>query len=61
MKKYIVFIKWLFSKKFIRAYKQHNIERKCEHKEWDIDKQIRVIECRGCGKRARVVEYKNLF
>lgn len=61
MKKYITFIKWLFSKKFIKEYKQYNIEKKCEHREWDIDNQIRVIECRSCGKQARVVEYKNLF
>ena len=33
----------------------------CEHKEWDCDTQIRTIQCRKCGKRAWIKEYKSLY
>lgn len=33
----------------------------CEHKEWNCDTQIRVIECKKCKKRAWIKDYKNLF
>lgn len=33
----------------------------CPHAEWDCDKQIRTIECRGCGKRAWIRDYKDLY
>lgn len=33
----------------------------CEHKEWDQDTQIRVIQCKECGMRAWLRDTKNLF
>ena len=33
----------------------------CEHKEWDCDTQIRVIECKKCKKRAWIRDYRSLF
>lgn len=33
----------------------------CEHKEWDCDTQIRVIECKKCKKRAWIRDYQSLF
>ncbi len=33
----------------------------CEHKEWDCDTQIRTIQCRKCGKRAWIKDYKSLY
>jgi hypothetical protein len=33
----------------------------CEHKEWDQDHQIRVIQCRQCGTRAWLRDTKDLF
>ena len=33
----------------------------CKHKQWICDTQIRVIECKKCGKRAWIKEYKDLF
>lgn len=32
-----------------------------EHKEWDCDTQIRVIECKKCKKRAWIRDYRSLF
>ena len=40
-----------------RGYKVLN----CEHKEWDQDTQIRVIQCKECGMRAWLRDTKNLF
>jgi len=34
---------------------------KCKHKNWNCDKQIRVIECKECGLRAWIDEYVDLF
>lgn len=36
-------------------------QSRCEHKNWNCDTQIRVIECTECGKRACIKEYVNLF
>lgn len=33
----------------------------CDHDEWDMDTQIKVIECRKCGKRAWVKENRDLY
>lgn len=33
----------------------------CPHKEWNMDKQIRVIECTSCGKRSWVKGIVDLF
>ena len=33
----------------------------CEHKEWDCDTQIRVIECKKCKRRAWIRDYRSLF
>lgn len=37
------------------------IQRKCEHKHWNCDNQIRTIECKECGKRAWIDDYVNLY
>jgi hypothetical protein len=31
------------------------------HPEWYCDVQIRTIECRKCGKRAWIKDYRDLF
>ena len=36
-------------------------ERDCACDEWDMDKQITVIQCRKCGRKAWVKEYRDLF
>lgn len=36
-------------------------QKRCNHNKWDMDNQIRTIKCRGCGKKAWVKEYKNLY
>lgn len=33
----------------------------CEHKEWDQDHQIRVIQCKQCGLRSWLRDTKDLF
>lgn len=33
----------------------------CEHKEWDQDIQIRVIQCRECGMRSWLRDTKDIF
>ena len=43
--------------RFLVWYNQTN----CEHKEWDCDTQIRVIECKKCKKRAWIRDYRSLF
>jgi len=40
--------------RFLVWYNQTN----CEHKEWDCDTQIRVIECKKCKKRAWIRDLK---
>ena len=50
--------------KFLTWYEKSQTARaqsSCEHKEWDMDKQIRVIKCRECGKTAWLREIVNLF
>lgn len=36
-------------------------KERCLHEKWNMDKQIRVIECRECGKQAWVDDYVDLF
>jgi hypothetical protein len=33
----------------------------CLHTDWSMDTQIRVIECKRCGKRAWIEDIKSLF
>jgi hypothetical protein len=35
--------------------------RQCKHERWNHDTQIRTIECKTCGLRAWVDDYKNLY
>ena len=37
------------------------IQHKCKHEKWDCDTQIRTIECKGCGKRAWIDDYRDLY
>ena len=34
---------------------------KCKHEKWDCDTQIRTIQCRECGKRAWIEDYRSLY
>ncbi len=34
---------------------------RCKHEKWNCDTQIRTIECRECGKRAWLEEYRSLY
>jgi len=50
--------------KFLTWYEKTaiaNHQASCEHTDWDMDIQIRVIKCRECGKTAWVREIVNLF
>ena len=42
-------------------YEQVKKEQKCQHKKWDCDTQIRTIECKECGKRAWIDDYRSLY
>jgi len=53
-------IKKLIQIKIDEMYEQYKKQQKCPHKEWDSDTQIRTIECRECGKRAWIKDYRNL-
>lgn len=33
----------------------------CSHTDWDIDKQIRVIKCKKCGKKAWLRKVIDMF
>jgi hypothetical protein len=35
--------------------------KRCDHKEYYMDKQIRTLRCCECGKESWVKEYKNLY
>lgn len=50
-----------FTKEGIEAQRKQLKEQNCKHTNWNHDKQIRIIECKGCGKRAHVDDYVNLF
>jgi len=43
--------------RFLLWYKQI----KCKHEKWDCDTQIRTIQCRECGKRAWIEDYRSLY
>jgi len=56
------FVLWLVFTKDGRAQRKVYIKQdKCKHEKWNMDTQIRTIECRECGKRAWVEEYKSLY
>jgi hypothetical protein len=48
-------------KDYLDSCSQESKERGCKHEEWNHDKQIRVIECCKCGKRAKIKDYIDLF
>lgn len=50
-----------FTKEGIEAQRQQLKEQNCKHLHWNMDNQIRTIECKGCGKRAWVDDYVNLY
>lgn len=55
---------WEITNPFFRPYnfiRNFLINKSCEHKEWDMDNQIRTIKCRQCGKKAWVLEIKDLY
>jgi len=41
--------------------KKYIKEKRCDHANWDMDNQIRVIKCRKCGKIAWIKEIKSIF
>jgi hypothetical protein len=58
---YIKKLFYSFTKEGIEKQRQQMTQNKCEHKRWIQDTQIRTIECKGCGLRAWVDEYKTLY
>lgn len=42
-------------------YEKYKEQQKCKHAKWDCDTQIRTIECRECGKRAWIEDYRSLY
>ena len=50
-----------FTKDGIKKQRQQMIQSKCKHRKWIQDTQIRTIECKGCGLRAWIDEYKQLY
>lgn len=48
-------------KNILNAFRAFLTRLFCKHKDWYCDKQITVVECIKCGKRARIIEYIHLF
>ena len=48
-------------KHFIKCFLFWYNQLICRHEKWDCDNQIRVIECKRCKKRARIVDYRDIF
>lgn len=44
-----------------RWFKKLISKERCLHEYWNMDNQIKVIECIECGKRAWIKEYTNIF
>jgi hypothetical protein len=49
------------TKEGIEAQRKQLKEQNCQHLHWNMDSQIRTIECKGCGKRAWVDDYVSLY
>lgn len=45
-----LFERWINTKKVV-----------CEHKDWDCDTQVKVIECNKCKKKAFLRDHRDLF
>jgi len=54
-------IKQLVKLRVDNMYEKYKQQQKCKHEKWDCDSQIRVIECKECGKRAWIEDYHSLF
>ena len=61
MKKFLKYLIFSFSKEGIEQQRIQMIQSHCKHEKWNCDKQIRVIECVKCGKRAWIEDYVDLF
>jgi hypothetical protein len=61
MKKYIQRFLFSFTKEGIEQQRVQMLQQKCKHERWNHDTQIRTIECKSCGLRAWVDDYKNLY
>lgn len=58
---YLKKVLYSFTKEGIKKQRTQIIQENCNHKKWNIDNQIRVIECKGCGKRAWIDDYVDLY
>lgn len=61
MKKFLYSLYYPFTKEGLEAQRIQMIQSKCKHERWNCDKQIRVIECKECGKRAWIDDYVDLY
>jgi len=61
MIKYIKSFFFSFTKEGIKRQRIEMIQRQCRHEKWNMDKQIRTIECKECGLRAWVDDIVNLY
>lgn len=51
----------MFTREFWKALALRRKQRACKHERWNHDDHIRTIECKGCGLRAWVDEYVDLY
>jgi hypothetical protein len=61
MIKYIKRLLFSFTKEGIKQQRIQMLQQNCKHERWNMDKQIRTIECKTCGLRAWVDDYTNLY
>ena len=54
-------IQALVKLRIYEMYEKYKEQQKCKHAKWDFDTQIRTIECRECGKRAWIEDYRSLY
>jgi hypothetical protein len=60
MIKYIKRFLFSLTKEGIKQQKLQMLQN-CKHERWNMDNQIRTIECKTCGLRAWVDDYINLY
>ena len=61
MIKYINRFLFSFTKEGIKQQRLQTLQRHCKHEKWNMDNQIRTIECKACGLRSWVDDYTNLY
>jgi hypothetical protein len=61
MIKYIKRFLFTFTKEGIEQQRIQMLQLQCKHERWNMDNQIRTIECINCGLRAWIDDYVNLY